>query len=48
VRQAGDEGAPVLVTAPSSPEAEAFRAVARQVAARLSIQAEGDVALVRS
>ena len=41
VRQAGDEGAPVLVTAPQSAEAEAFRAVARQVAARLSIQAEG-------
>jgi ATP-binding protein involved in chromosome partitioning len=39
VRQAGDAGSPVLVTAPASAEAEAFRAVARQVAARLSIQA---------
>ena len=43
VRQAGDAGTPVLVTAPDSPEAEAFRALARQVAARLSIQAAGDV-----
>jgi ATP-binding protein involved in chromosome partitioning len=43
VRQAGDAGTPVLVTAPGSPEAEAFRSLARQVAARLSIQAAGDV-----
>jgi ATP-binding protein involved in chromosome partitioning len=41
VRQAGDAGVPVLVTDPSSTEAEAFRSVARQVASRLSIQAEG-------
>ena len=41
VRQAGDAGTPVLVSDPASPEAEAFRSVARQVAARLSIQAEG-------
>ncbi len=41
VRQAGDGGAPVLVTAPASPEAQAFRSVARQLAARLSIQAAG-------
>ena len=41
VRQAGDAGTPVLVSDPASPEAEAFRAVARQLAARLSIQAEG-------
>jgi ATP-binding protein involved in chromosome partitioning len=34
-------GDPVLVSDPASPEAEAFRAVARQLAARLSIQAEG-------
>jgi ATP-binding protein involved in chromosome partitioning len=39
VRQAGDEGTPILVSAPLSAEAEAFRAIARQVAARLSIQA---------
>jgi ATP-binding protein involved in chromosome partitioning len=44
VRQAGDSGAPVLVTAPDSPEAEAFRAIARQLAARLSIQAADPVA----
>ena len=43
VRQAGDAGAPVLVTAPASAEAEAFRSVARQVAARLSIQAADGV-----
>jgi ATP-binding protein involved in chromosome partitioning len=48
VRQAGDAGAPVLVTAPGSPEAESFRAVARQVAARLSIQAEGGVPALAS
>ncbi len=39
VRQAGDAGTPVLVTAPGSAEASVFRSIARQVAARLSIQA---------
>ncbi|MEP7027823.1 MAG: Mrp/NBP35 family ATP-binding protein [Candidatus Eisenbacteria bacterium] len=43
VRQAGDAGTPILVSAPDGPESEAFRALARQVAARLSIQAAGDV-----
>ncbi|MGH7725195.1 MAG: Mrp/NBP35 family ATP-binding protein [Candidatus Eiseniibacteriota bacterium] len=41
VREAGDGGAPVLVTQPQSAQAEAFRSVARQLAARLSIQAAG-------
>jgi ATP-binding protein involved in chromosome partitioning len=36
IRQAGDEGLPVLVRAPESPQAEAFRAVAGAVAARIS------------
>jgi ATP-binding protein involved in chromosome partitioning len=39
VRAAGDAGTPVLVSRPRSPEAEAFRTIARQLAARLSIQA---------
>ena len=41
VRAAGDEGVPVSVTRPDSPEAQAFTAVARQLAARLSIEAAG-------
>ena len=39
VRKAGDEGQPVLVSDPHGIEATAFRDVARQLAARLSIQA---------
>ena len=38
VRDGGDRGAPIVRSAPNSPEAEAFRAAARQLAARLSIQ----------
>ena len=38
VRDGGDRGAPIVRSAPNTPEAEAFRAAARQLAARLSIQ----------
>jgi ATP-binding protein involved in chromosome partitioning len=41
VREGGDRGAPVVVAAPESPQAQAFRRAARQLAARLSIQAAG-------
>ena len=41
VRQGGDRGAPIVVSAPNSSQAEAFRHAARQLAARLSIQAAG-------
>lgn len=37
VRQGGDEGVPVLRGSPQSPESEAFRQIAAQVAARISI-----------
>jgi ATP-binding protein involved in chromosome partitioning len=36
-RQGGDEGLPIVVRAPDSPQAEAFRQVAGQAAARVSI-----------
>jgi ATP-binding protein involved in chromosome partitioning len=39
VRAAGDQGLPVLVADPAGAAAQAFRSVARQLAARLSIQA---------
>ena len=39
VRQGGDEGRPIAVSAPGSPQAEAFRAVAANVAARVSVLA---------
>jgi len=45
VRAAGDSGQPVVVAAPDSPEAQEFRAVARQLAAQLSIQARTGAAV---
>jgi ATP-binding protein involved in chromosome partitioning len=39
VRSGGDEGKPILIAVPDSPAAEAFRRVAKQVAAQISIQA---------
>jgi ATP-binding protein involved in chromosome partitioning len=39
VRTGGDSGQPVVVAAPDSPAAQAFREVAGRVAAQLSIQA---------
>lgn len=39
VREGGDLGIPIVVGAPSSPQAEAFRAVAQNVAAQISINA---------
>ncbi len=44
VREGGDRGAPIVCSAPNSAEAAAFRAAARQLAARLSIQAAGEPA----
>lgn len=38
VREGGDSGVPVVVDAPQSPEAEAFRQVARNLAGQLSVQ----------
>jgi len=41
VREGGDGGVPIVVGAPDSPQAQSFRRAARQLAARLSIQAAG-------
>jgi ATP-binding protein involved in chromosome partitioning len=38
-QRGGDAGEPVVAAAPESPQAEAFRALAGQVAARISVQA---------
>jgi ATP-binding protein involved in chromosome partitioning len=38
IRQAGDEGVPVVARAPESPQAKAFLDVAGQVAAAVSVQ----------
>jgi ATP-binding protein involved in chromosome partitioning len=38
VRSGGDEGQPIVATAPEAPAAEAFMAVAGKVAAQISIQ----------
>lgn len=42
-RQGGDEGMPVVVRNPDSPQAEAFRGAARNVAAQVSIRNMSDV-----
>ena len=39
VREGGDRGAPVVVGHPESPEAQAFRKVAEEVARQVSIEA---------
>jgi ATP-binding protein involved in chromosome partitioning len=39
IREGGDQGRPVVVAAPQSPQAEGFREVAKAVAARLSVLA---------
>ena len=39
VRQAGDKGVPVVISNPESPQANAFRRVAEEVAAQISIEA---------
>src|SRR5436309_5090309 len=39
VREGGDEGVPVVVSDPDSPQAEAFRHVAEEVAGQVSIEA---------
>ncbi|AEV16028.1 ATP-binding protein, Mrp/Nbp35 [Thermus sp. CCB_US3_UF1] len=38
VRESGDQGRPILVAAPESPEAEAFQKAARELAGALSVQ----------
>jgi ATP-binding protein involved in chromosome partitioning len=38
VRSGGDEGQPIVVAAPQAPAAQAFEALASQVAAQVSIQ----------
>ncbi len=38
LRQSGDEGKPIVLAEPSSPEAEAFRSAARVLAGQVSIQ----------
>ncbi len=37
IREGGDEGEPIVVRAPDSPQARSFREVARNVAARISV-----------
>ncbi|MFZ5992422.1 MAG: Mrp/NBP35 family ATP-binding protein [Deinococcota bacterium] len=39
VREGGDAGTPVVVSAPDSPEAQAFRQIARNLAGQMSVQA---------
>jgi ATP-binding protein involved in chromosome partitioning len=39
VREGGDKGVPVVVSHPESPQAEAFRRVAEEVARQVSIEA---------
>jgi ATP-binding protein involved in chromosome partitioning len=48
VRLGGDEGRPIVIGAPESPAALAFRDVARQAAAQISIQAARTLTLVNS
>ena len=39
VREGGDKGIPVVISAPASPQAEAFQKVAEEVARQISIEA---------
>jgi ATP-binding protein involved in chromosome partitioning len=39
VREGGDKGVPVVVSAPDSPQSAAFRTVAEEVARQVSIEA---------
>jgi ATP-binding protein involved in chromosome partitioning len=39
VREGGDKGTPVVISAPDSPQAAAFRKVAEEVARHVSIEA---------
>jgi len=39
VREGGDKGVPVVVSDPESPQAQAFRSVAEEVARQVSIEA---------
>ena len=39
VREGGDTGVPVVIGQPNSPQAEAFRKVAEEVARQVSIEA---------
>ena len=39
VREGGDKGTPVVISAPDSPQAAAFRKVAEEVARQVSIEA---------
>ena len=39
VREGGDSGTPVVLSHPDSPQAEAFRRVAEEVARQVSIEA---------
>jgi len=48
VRSGGDDGAPVVAAAPDSPAAQAFSAVASQVAARISMQAMRTLRIIES
>jgi ATP-binding protein involved in chromosome partitioning len=41
VREGGDRGAPIVISAPNSMQADSFRQAARQLAARLSIATAG-------
>lgn len=38
IRESGDAGVPVVISAPDSPEAQAFRAMARNIAGRVSTE----------
>ena len=38
IRQSGDQGSPIVVSAPDSPQAEAFRVIARHLAGQISIR----------
>jgi ATP-binding protein involved in chromosome partitioning len=46
IRLSGDEGQPVLVRDPGSPQAEAFEALARKLAAQVSIRTSRTIPLV--
>ena len=39
IREGGDTGAPIVATSPDSPAAQAFTEIAKQVAAKISINA---------
>lgn len=48
IRESGDAGQPIVATSPGSPEAEAFAAAARKLAARIKVQSRRSLPVIQA